>query len=114
MRDIAGMMVHHQTTAQNFAFSPKKPHGMTVDIRRKKFFPPCGRTQKVAEKPHSFTTPRHVAACVSATEVRQRPHCLPGPSSPAYWGSRSKHRIFYECVPPFTHTVTQLCEGLAL
>jgi hypothetical protein len=20
----------------------------------------------------------------------------------------------YECVPPFTHTVTQLCEGLAL
>jgi hypothetical protein len=25
MRDIAGLMIHHQTTAQNFAFSPKKP-----------------------------------------------------------------------------------------
>src|SRR5262249_8357794 len=25
MRDTAGMMIHHQTTAQNFAFSPKKP-----------------------------------------------------------------------------------------
>ena len=25
MRDMAGMMMHHRTTAQNFAFSPKKP-----------------------------------------------------------------------------------------
>jgi hypothetical protein len=25
MRDTADMMLHHRTTAQNFAFSPKKP-----------------------------------------------------------------------------------------
>jgi predicted nucleic acid-binding protein len=25
MRDTAGMMIHYQTIAQNFAFSPKKP-----------------------------------------------------------------------------------------
>jgi hypothetical protein len=25
MRDAAGVLIHHQTAAQNFAFSPKKP-----------------------------------------------------------------------------------------
>ena len=27
MRNIAGLMIHHRTTAQNFSFSPKKPIG---------------------------------------------------------------------------------------
>src|SRR5215475_459394 len=32
MRDTAGMMVHRQTTAQNFAFSPKKPPVNETDM----------------------------------------------------------------------------------
>ena len=31
MRDTAGMMMHHWATAQNFAFSPKKPVGRRVN-----------------------------------------------------------------------------------
>src|SRR6266853_5692590 len=47
MRDIAGMMVHHQTTAQNFAFSPKKPIGVfysaaVADLLRMRLTVPLG------------------------------------------------------------------------
>src|SRR5262245_37206324 len=33
MRDTAGMMIHHRTTAHNFAFSPKKPLGVFIILR---------------------------------------------------------------------------------
>ena len=33
MRDTAGLMMHHQATARNFAFSPKKPKVLTGAMR---------------------------------------------------------------------------------
>ena len=53
MRDTAVMMMHHQSTAQNFAFSPKKPKPRNFNMpirflngksKRNNFFRWCGVT----------------------------------------------------------------------